>query len=667
MPSFPRALSCFFLANFAAAQVPAPVVRIAPVVVEETLLDADATGLTRVRFDPATPAASRSLGALATRVANLHINLGGAGSFGDTLALRGLPNTPFFSDPSVTVYFDDLPLGSGFTYPTGLLGFASATVRRGPQGTTLARGGEGGALLFSSTEPGPAVGGEARVGAGDFHLRTASIEARSARGEKADVTAAASFLERDGFIRNTTLGRPVDDQESASAASRLRLRPTEASEFTLQLLAHRLRQGAQPLVPMGGPWFRVARGREGRTESSFAGGAFKARLDTAAGRLTSTTSRTAWSLNPYENRLELPPTLDSRITQSQRIWNEELRLASDARSLVAWHVGAWFSDGATEGDVHRAIPEAFPIEASRFLLGSRTTALFAEATFPPNIGWTVTTGLRLEETEREFERHETVPAAARFQAERRFRALQGKLAASYTFANEVTASASLSFGGKPGGWSAYTGNPALAGFAAEKVAALEAGIDGSLANRTISLAARVFAYAIRDYQIERSFTATDYLVVNAPRARSLGVEFEGTWKPLPELTLTAALGVTDVTLRRFTDPFTGRNLAGHRAPYTPDYEAHLGATYRARSGIFVAGEAATTGKTFFDEAESPGAAAGSRTLLHVRTGYETAQWRIALFAENIADESYASLIVPGVGHLTPGAPRTWGVEATIKW
>lgn len=656
------------LAAAAVAQVPpAPVVNIAPVVVEEEPLTASASGLTQVRLDATAPTATRSLSALATRVANLHLNAGGAGSYGDVLTLRGLPNTPFFSDPSVAVYFDDLPLGSAFTYPTGLFGFGIAAIERGPQGIDYARGGEAGAIIFQSNEPRATAGGEARASVGNFNARTGGIEAHSARTERADVVVSASLQERDGYIWNPTLGRRIADQRAYSGAARFRLRPTATSEISLQLLGNQLRHGEQPLLPLGGPLFTVARDRAGETQSDFAGGALKAAFDTSLGRLAATTSRTTWTLSPYDNRLTLPPTLDSRIDHSQRIWNQELRLSSDPRSLVVWHVGAWFSDGETEGAVNRAIPGVGPIEVSAFTLDSRTKALFAAITIPPNIGWSITAGVRLEETERDFTRSQSVPSPARFTAQRTFRSFEPKLSASYAFPNNVTASASVSLGAKPGGWSAYTGNPALAGFRAEKMTAFEAGLEAALADNRVTLAARVFAYAIRDYQIERSFNATDYLVVNAPRARSLGGEIEATWKPLPELILTATLGLTDVQLRRFTDPFTGRSYAGNRAPYAPDYEAHLAATYRAKEGIFAAVELAATGETFYSEAEDPRFASDAHAVVNARLGYDTPRWRLTVFGENLADEGYYALVIPGVRHAAPGAPRTWGVEAAVKW
>ena len=175
------------------------------------------------------------------------------------------------------------------------------------------------------------------------------------------------------------------------------------------------------------------------------------------------------------------------------------------------------------------------------------------------------------------------------------------------------------------------------------------------------------SYTIRNYQIERSFNATDYLVVNAPRARSLGGEVEASWRATPALTFTATLGFTDVALREFKDPFTSVSYAGKKAPYTPNYDWHLGATYRRPSGWFAGAEFTGVGRTYFDEANTGKFTSGSHQTVNARIGYSTARWRVSVYGENLTDEDYYSAIIPGVGHGTPGVPRTYGIEAGWQW
>src|SRR5580658_156301 len=99
-----------------------------PVVVTDTSLPSDAAGTTRVVLDPETGAPLGAWGSLGQEIANFHAAEGGVGGYGSLFALRGLANTPYFSEPAVTVYLADIPLPGSFTYPAGLFGFDSAAV-----------------------------------------------------------------------------------------------------------------------------------------------------------------------------------------------------------------------------------------------------------------------------------------------------------------------------------------------------------------------------------------------------------------------------------------------------------------------------------------------------------------------------------------------------------
>jgi iron complex outermembrane recepter protein len=96
---------------------------------------------------PIRPAAA--LPALASETGGFFVADSGGRSFTDTFALRGLVNTPLFGEPALTVYLDGIPLGSTFTFPTELTGFALAELHRGPSaGTTFGRAGPGGVVAF---------------------------------------------------------------------------------------------------------------------------------------------------------------------------------------------------------------------------------------------------------------------------------------------------------------------------------------------------------------------------------------------------------------------------------------------------------------------------------------------------------------------------------------
>ena len=629
----------------------------------------EATDASEAQLDPTTPTTTRTLENLSATIANLHVDSGGAGSFGSLLGFRGLSNTPYFSDPAITVYLDDLPLTGAFTLPTRLIGSYAGTLWRNSQATQFGRAGEAGVLVLSSDRPRAeshqnSFHAEVLDDVGNHGAESAEFNLNAAT-ERFDTQFAAALGTRDGYIRNTLLNTHVDDQKTADVSARVRWYATDSAQFALQALATRDRDGAQPLVPLKGPLYTVSRTRDGSTDIDTRGVALKGTFATPVGMLTSTTSHTTFSLDPYDNRLVLPPPLDSRLTQTQRAWNQELKFTPTPRSVdFNWKLGFWFSDVKTRGDADRAIVNLFPIERSTFDLHSRTRALYGQASYTPTEHWQLTGGLRLERTNKDFDRtnHLTTQGIA---GERTNDVLLSKLAATYAWSEQTTSSATLALASRPGGWSAYTDHANLAPFAPEHAAQLELQTQTHSRDDRWSLAARAFAYAIRDLQIERSFNAQDYLVVNAPRARSIGEELELTWHPGSSWRFTAALGATQATLQDYNDPFTHQNYDGNRVPYVPAFTANLSAHYE-RAGWFATAETVSTGKIDFEESQNPLFSQGAHTTVNARAGYQTDHWRITGYADNFTDEAYTTLIIPGVAHATPGIPRIFGLELAAK-
>ena len=637
------------------------------VVVAPGLADSP-VAVTRVTLET-LPAGQTPLAALAEQTANFYVADSGARSFGDIFSLRGLTNTPFFGDPSVSVYLDDVPLGGGFTFPSSLAGFATGELRRGPgQNTLFGRAGPAGVLRLATPPPAASAGGELRAGYGNFNTLDVSALATSAANANADLLVAAAHDSRDGYITNTTLGSRVDDKDSQSGLARLRWRPAAGTELTLLVTGQRARDGAQPLVPLGGPLFSVARSAEGQTDVDALNAGLTAVFDTAAGRLSATTAHTYWNLGPYQNVQELFPgfELANDLSLRQRVWSEEIRLASDARAAIPWSAGVFLADGRTAGTVTRSA-FGFPIEASSSRTKMRSLAAFAEATFKIGDALTLTPGLRVESSRKDFARTETVPAPGTINQRESSGAFLPKLAASYTLSPQTTLFASAGTGYKPGGFSSFTGNPAFTAFRPERTTAFEAGLTREGANRAYTATLRAFWYEIRGYQIERTFTGGDYFVLNAPRARSRGAELELEWRPAAGLTIGTTVGLTDVVLTRFTDPFGPAVMDGNRAPFVPDYDASLSVEYRDPSGWFAGVQASATGRVFYDEAETAATAQDAHGLLGARLGWENARWRVSVHGENLTTEAYYSSITAGIGHGTPGAPRTYGLDVTVKF
>ncbi|HEX3729750.1 MAG TPA: TonB-dependent receptor [Opitutaceae bacterium] len=659
-----RLLAFAWPAALAWAQAaPEPATQAAPVVVRASV----APDASSAAWSLSGPDAADAWDALNGSVPNFHASEGGAGGFGSLFALRGLANTPYFSEPAVTVYFEDIPLPSGFTYPSGLAGFTAANVYYGPQGTRFGRATDGGVMVFSAGDLPP--GGEAALAAGSDRERRGAWLERAASGDGGvQLTAAAAYGAREGYVTNDLLGRRVDGQEEASLFARARWRPKPPVRVALEILGQRERDGAQPLVPLGGPLYDVSRAQEGRTDLDGQGAALRADLDIGAGTLRSVTSATAWALNPYDNFLVLPPPLQSAIFQRQNAWNEELQFEADPRAAITGRAGIWLSRATTRNFTDRQIPGLFPIEASGFDQRSSAGAAFAEISAQLDPAWRLTAGLRAETTQKQFTRREQVPVPGLvFTGEGRYGAALPRLALDWTGAGGRGAEASVGAGLRPGGFSSFTDNPGLIPFAAERVMAYALAWTWAPPHASAALAIRAFDEEIRNDQIERSFTAADYFVATAARARARGVEAEGRWHPLAGLTASFAAGWTDAVLSQYRAPVSGQDLSGNAAPDIPLFTAQLEVGYRGRSGWFVSGRLADTGRIYYDELESAAFEQAAVATAAARAGYAAARWSVALEAKNLTQARYYQLIVPGVGSGVPGNPRTLEAETSLTW
>jgi outer membrane receptor protein involved in Fe transport len=434
--------------------------------------------------------------------------------------------------------------------------------------------------------------------------------------------------------------------------------------------AQRARDGVQALVPLGGPKFSVSRSGEDVTHLDTVAAGLTGVFDTSVGKLTTTTSYSYWNLGPATNTLSFGfADLENDSALKQTVWSEELKLSRLVSDRLSWTAGVFASDTKTNGAFTRAF-SGFVFEESAYRIKQGSLAAFGEANITIGPSFTLTPGLRVEGSDKKLDRAEIVPSPGNYNRKETSTAILPKLVGSYRIDAETEISLSGVSGYKPGGFSAFTGNRALTRFGPERLAGVEAAVTRS-SGKLWSATLRGYSYWVDGYQIERSFQtggiADDYLVVNAARARSIGGELEVQFTPIDVLTIGVDLGISQVTLQDFRDPFTAAIYDGNRAPYVPSYDASVRVEYRPATGWFVRAEASLVGKTFYTEAEDPMFAQSSYALLSGRVGYSLGRYSIAAFGENLTDKEYYSSITPGTFHGTPGAPRTYGVEVSARF
>ncbi len=172
----------------------------------------------------------------------------------------------------------------------------------------------------------------------------------------------------------------------------------------------------------------------------------------------------------------------------------------------------------------------------------------------------------------------------------------------------------------------------------EELWSYEIGIKNSFWNNRAILNIAVFYMDIKNMQVEEWVTPMTTYITNAAEATSKGAELELQVNMTREISVMAGIGYTDITFDSFQDAVG--NYAGNYNPFAPKYTFNLGAQYRHGSGFYMRADLLGYGKMYLDKANQDEKEAYE--IVNAKIGYETEDFDIYLYAENLFDTIYDS-------------------------
>ncbi len=227
--------------------------------------------------------------------------------------------------------------------------------------------------------------------------------------------------------------------------------------------------------------------------------------------------------------------------------------------------------------------------------------------------------------------------------------------------------ANTAYAFKPGGFSAYADNPAFVPFDEETAWTTELGLRSDHLGGRVKTNLVAFYSRVDDYQVERSFTPTDFTVFNAEEAEIYGAEFETTVEITPTLDFLGSIGWTHARLTDYVDPVTGRDLSGATAPFVPEFDAVAALDYHLENGFFARLEMVALGNVKFDDFNRPDFQQKAYVLLNSAVGYRKDKWSVALYGSNLADKEYYTNMNPEIRTGAVGIPREYGVRVGMEF
>jgi iron complex outermembrane receptor protein len=162
-------------------------------------------------------------------VAQNNTGLGSAAGF----FIRGVGNTesiPTFDTP-VGTYVDDIYIARQSINDLSLFDVSRVEVLRGPQGTLFGRNTTGGAVSVIMRDPGDTMSGFAEVGYGSYEKKMARASIDLPLAPTLAVKVSGYYQDDDGFVKNTTTGDRLNDEDGWGVRVALKGELTPSTTF----------------------------------------------------------------------------------------------------------------------------------------------------------------------------------------------------------------------------------------------------------------------------------------------------------------------------------------------------------------------------------------------------------------------------------------------------
>lgn len=401
-------------------------------------------------------------------------------------------------------------------------------------------------------------------------------------------------------------------------------------------------------------------------------------------------------------------------SEQYRQLSQELRAVTDLDMPVNFSFGGYFEDSTFDVDTSAMLGYVGPDPATgRYYAYTRYGAtnsnaysLFGQLRWDINDSLELAAGARWTKEKKELERmghsynHAVfagafVPTGTVFSGKFDDSNVSPEATLSWHLDDATMLYAAYKTGYKSGGF-ALPGNVSVVEtldsliFDSETAEGFELGYKAELLGRSLRLEVTLFHYAFDDLQVS-SFDAdtTRFIVRNAAKAISEGVESSVAWRPTTALSLRGAVGYSRAEYDSFPSSscYLGQtvaqgcvagvqDLSGQAPPRAPEWTFNLGGSYEVpltgTLSLSFSSDANYTQGHNVQENANPVAYQDSFWRLNASVQlYSDSGWELALVGRNVTNEYYMESStdkpVGGPGEIGVGLPRPREVVVQGTW
>ncbi|TQV85572.1 TonB-dependent receptor [Aliikangiella coralliicola] len=651
-----------------------------------------------------------------------NVNFATGASRGRFVQIRGIGERSEFVEPvnySVGVVVDGIDL-TGIATAATTLDIQQVEILRGPQGTLYGANGLAGLINLVSNSPTDTFYSKLTAGVEEFGGRNLSAVVSGPVSDKLGYRLAIGHYQSDGFMNNQFLNRDdTNNIDESSLRAKFVYEANQALTVTSSILLVDVDNGYDAFSLDSNRTTYSDQPGNDRQETSAASFHFDWQLNEKY-RLESLISFADSDLEyGFDEDWSHPGICDNtpcdsalfgfdwwyasfdNYTRENQNNSIDLRLHSGGGENVQqgdevnWVLGLYYRDQSNDlNRIYTFNPANF---SSQF--DTTNVAVYGQVSTPFSPKLTLVSGLRFENRQADYSDSDLIS----FKPDEDL--WGGKVSLEYRYESGKMIYGLISRGYKAGGFNADgTISVEEREFDTEFMWNYEAGIKGNWLEDQLTLQASIFYQDRDDIQIKQSIVRsladgttiqeggacpcsfTDF-TDNAAQAASYGLEVEAQWRGWDEFQLYTTLGLLKSEFKNFQSfshvladqqaiPPVPFNLDGRAVAHAPEHQLVVGLNYFINDNWTFNSEIQSKGDFYFSDRHEE--KSDGYEILNLGLVYSQDNWRINLFARNLADKDIQTRGFGSFGndprnfyeteaYYQFAAPRVVGVSASLEF
>lgn len=624
-------------------------------------------------------------------VPNIVIEQNTALNSGMKVFMRGVgqDDSIFTADPGIALYINDVYIPRANGAMLSLYDVERIEVLRGPQGTLYGRNATGGAIRYITSKPDGEKSLKLDATIGNLGTRDLRLSYSTRIGKDIDVTAAFISSNRDGYIRDLSHNRDVNNKQVNGARTSITMPLGDSTYATLNLDYLRDSSGAtfavpvkvnaeNQVVPALGNFYQTRTEMLGSNDLRQYGAGLTTDTDFGSFSLRNILSARGMNNELHE---DLDGTEQVRYglyqNQKERAYSYESQLTSQLSGPFSW-VGGFYAFRETNSQPTRN--DIFAPGATNYISQQDNSyALYWQGNYAFTDRLKLTAGARYSYEKKNFlvvsVRPNGTPVFAVDQKEN-WKRPDWKLVLDYDLTDNIMGYASVTTGFKSGGFNGRGTTASTVGsFNAETLIAYETGIKSTLFNDRVRFNIDYYRNDYAGIQLSAVDANGVFSVTNATGALIQGVEMDTQAQLTDAWQVGAGFGTIDAKYQNFSEvnrpTFEGKDLKD-----APRFQWYLSTTYvqpMTNANLVWSAAFRYTDTYWENQALSRNIKTPTHLDATARIAYEptNAKWSVALWGKNLTNNhiSTGGFDIPGlgIGIIYPSMPRTYGVDFSYRF